>query len=339
MEKQVNKHIEQIIDSMLDEKVTVENDKDFLQGLSKDMDFVEDVVEATHRKTTPAPDIDEAWDSFGHKHIVTSNIRKWIWLATASVAILLSVAAITLWNGNTDGTAERLSQTVASTSDKATLTTDGTTAGNIETITVTTSKGETKTVTLPDGSEAYLNSQSTISYPEQFTDKERTIALSGEAYLKVSHNASMPFVVRHGNVTTRVLGTEFNIRSRAGSDTHVTLVSGKVEVTFGGVTKTLSPDQDACIGSKGITVTSVNPIQFTGWRRGIVYFDDASLKDVMDDIGKRYGLNVMFRDQSLSEQRFHCMYNVSDSLDHVLDIIRLSSGINVNVSGNTIFIE
>ena len=89
MEKQVNKHIEQIIDSMLDEKVTVENDKDFLQGLSKDMDFMEDVVEATHRKTTPAPDIDEAWDSFGHKHIVTSNIRKWIWLATASVAILL----------------------------------------------------------------------------------------------------------------------------------------------------------------------------------------------------------------------------------------------------------
>ena len=338
MKKQVDNHIEQIIDSMLDDNVVEESGNDFQREWSEDIDFVEDVVEATHRKTTSAPDIAESWEAFSQKHNVTSAIHKWIWWGAASVVILLTVAAVTLWDDKAEGGGEGLSKAVTVIGDKA-AGSDKSKACNVATVITTTSKGETKTVVLPDGSEVYLNSRSTISYPEQFTGSERSVTLSGEAYLKVSHNASMPFVVRHGNVTTRVLGTEFNIRSRAGSDTHVTLVSGKVEVTFGGVTKTLRPDQDVCVGSKGITVTSVNPLQFTGWRRGIVYFDDASLKDVMDDIGERYGLNVMFRDRSLSEQRFHCMYNVSDSLDHVLDIIRLSSGININVSGNTIFIE
>lgn len=339
MEKQADKHIEQLIDSILDDKVAVENCTDLQQERSEVMDFVENVVEATHRKTMPVPDIDEAWDAFGHKHYSKSTSRKWVWWATASVAILLSVAAITLWNGNTDGPYERTFHAARTIGDKTALNSDNTIDGNIGIVTVATSKEGTKAVTLPDGSEVYLNSQSSISYPKQFIGKERVVELSGEAYLKVSHNASMPFVVRHGKVTTRVLGTEFNIKSRAGSDTHVTLVSGKVEVTFCGVTKTLIPDQDACIGSNGIVVTSVNPLQFTGWHCGVVYFDDASLKEVMDDIGERYGLDVLFCDKSLSEQRFHCMYSVNDSLDHVLDIIKSSSDLNINVVGNTIFIE
>ena len=79
MEKQADKHIEQLIDSILDDKVAVENCTDLQQERSEVMDFVENVVEATHRKTMPVPDIDEAWDAFGHKHYSKSTSRKWVW--------------------------------------------------------------------------------------------------------------------------------------------------------------------------------------------------------------------------------------------------------------------
>ena len=88
-------------------------------------------------------------------------------------------------------------------------------------------------------------------------------------------------------------------------------------------------------GLKYFSINEKGHIQVTP-REGCAGVD---LKEVMDDIGERYGLDVLFCDKSLSEQRFHCMYSVNDSLDHVLDIIKSSSDLNINVVGNTIFIE
>lgn len=93
-----------------------------------------------------------------------------------------------------------------------------------------TADGEMITLTLSDGTEVKLNSNSKITYPHQFKGKERMIHLEGEAFFKVKHESKRPFVVDAGGILTKDLGTSFNIKAYHGSDCKVTLIEGKVEV-------------------------------------------------------------------------------------------------------------
>ena len=100
-------------------------------------------------------------------------------------------------------------------------------------ITVFTNPGMRSVVTLPDGSIAYLNSGSSLSYPQYFTenDYERRISLQGEGYFKVKHNDKLPFIVsvNQNKINIRATGTEFNVQAyNKENNVRVTLVKGSV---------------------------------------------------------------------------------------------------------------
>ena len=96
---------------------------------------------------------------------------------------------------------------------------------------LTIPRGENFKITLSDGSEVWLNANSKFSYPVAFNASERIVMLEGEAYFKVAPNKAVPFIVMSPNITTRVLGTEFNIKDYASEESHVVLISGSVEVS------------------------------------------------------------------------------------------------------------
>lgn len=84
----------------------------------------------------------------------------------------------------------------------------------ISKITMATSIGENKTLTLSDGTKVTLNANTSLSYPEEFTGESREVSLRGEAFFDVSHNPDKPFMVATGNgMKIQVLGTEFNVKS------------------------------------------------------------------------------------------------------------------------------
>ena len=86
-------------------------------------------------------------------------------------------------------------------------------------------------VVLSDGSKVTLQPKSTITYPKEFDGKERNIQLEGEAFFNVTKNPEKPFLVYFNNLTVRVLGTSFNIRSyRNEEGSKVTVKTGKVSV-------------------------------------------------------------------------------------------------------------
>jgi transmembrane sensor len=89
---------------------------------------------------------------------------------------------------------------------------------------------------LSDGTIVWLNSKSKLTYPVSFSDKKlREIYLDGEAYFEVKKDKAHPFLVHTKNLTTRVLGTKFNVE--AYNDTksiEVTLLEGKVMLTTDG---------------------------------------------------------------------------------------------------------
>lgn len=83
---------------------------------------------------------------------------------------------------------------------------------------ITTPRGGQYHVTLSDGTEVWLNSESKLKYPISFTEgKTREVKLVyGEAYFDVSpstqHKGSI-FKVLSDNQEIEVLGTEFNIKA------------------------------------------------------------------------------------------------------------------------------
>lgn len=91
-------------------------------------------------------------------------------------------------------------------------------------------KGKRTHLVLSDGTKIYVNSASRIIYPTVFATDKRMIAIEGEAYLEVAHNAKKPFIVKTKGIDVRVLGTSFNINAYEQDNISVVLVEGQVEI-------------------------------------------------------------------------------------------------------------
>lgn len=77
----------------------------------------------------------------------------------------------------------------------------------VETFAVT-SANATVQDTLPDGSTAFLNKKSELSFEYNVKEKTRRVKLKGEAYFAVKHEEDKPFVIETGEILVRDIGTE-----------------------------------------------------------------------------------------------------------------------------------
>ena len=86
-------------------------------------------------------------------------------------------------------------------------------------------------VTLPDGSNVWLNHSSTLKYPAMFQGDSRTVELTGEGYFEVAHNPKIPFIVKAGEIQVVAHGTTFNIMAYPDEDRiETSLINGSVEL-------------------------------------------------------------------------------------------------------------
>lgn len=95
---------------------------------------------------------------------------------------------------------------------------------------VMTQRGERKQIALPDGTLVFLNSESSLKFPERF-GKTRSVELNGEGFFKVTRNPQKPFIITSDKIRTTVLGTSFNIKAYPNQNSRVSVNSGKVQVT------------------------------------------------------------------------------------------------------------
>lgn len=204
---------------------------------------------------------------------------------------------------------------------------------------ISTLDREIKHLRLSDGSEVWLNAKSSLSYPLRFSSSERKVNLKGEAYFKIAHDPKHPFIVASGNLRTRVLGTEFNVRCYNDQDAHVTLVKGSVEVSTEKAMICVKPGEDAHVSEESITVMPVNTKDYVSWRTGTMYFDNASLRTILNEMGNWYGVNIVCHDKGLLDKRFHFMYNHTLPIEDALSLLNDASDINIILENNTIVIK
>ncbi|WP_159635020.1 FecR family protein [Sphingobacterium composti Ten et al. 2007 non Yoo et al. 2007] len=175
-----------------------------------------------------------------------------------------------------------------------------TTEQNNQIITLEVPKGGKYQVTLPDGSQVWLNSGSKLTYPSSFAPgQSRIVKLQGEAYFKVNKlltqaGERIPFIVRSDRQNIKVLGTEFNISDyQEFTYSHTTLVEGKVSV---GASMLLPSEQYIIQGGKS-AIRHVNPSSYYAWKEGKFDFDDKPLSTILDEISLWYDIKVVYENK------------------------------------------
>lgn len=214
------------------------------------------------------------------------------------------------------------------------------TSGEPEMKTISTPRGKDYELVLSDGTVVLLNADSKITFPTRFTGDKRTVKLVGEAYFKVSKNKHRPFIVETGNLYTKVLGTEFNLKAYPHSDVNVTLIKGSVAVNAEGKEVMLKPGENAEYSeNKDIEVTTVDTEGYIQWKDGYFYFDNVPLIDVVRDLGRWYNVNIEIRNNSLMSYRLHFIASRKASIKEFVDNLNEFNYLHVVHKDNKLIID
>lgn len=173
---------------------------------------------------------------------------------------------------------------------------------------VQTFNGERSTLTLEDGSIVMLNANSSLEFPEHFSDSVRMVNLQGEAYFKVAKNKEVPFKVKANGVTTTVLGTQFNINSyEQDSLVSIALLEGSVKVCKDGNSTILEPLEKAIFNRKsgGFKTSVFDSLSLMAWTNNKLVFNNSSLTEVATQIKRIYNLQVVFAEPELAHMKIN----------------------------------
>jgi transmembrane sensor len=191
-----------------------------------------------------------------------------------------------------------------------------------------------KYIRLQDGSTVLLNEGSKLEYPDSFKNTTREVTLVGEGYFDIQHDASRPFIVHTGKVSTTVLGTAFNIKAYPGQkEITITVTRGKVKV--GDDRKTLgiiTPNESIAVNTESRIYhqEKVNAEAVVEWKKQYLVFDNISMEDAAVLINSRYHVNISFAKPSLKDCRISATFLNNESLEQVLTVV--TSVVNAHYS-------
>ncbi len=202
-------------------------------------------------------------------------------------------------------------------------------------------------VILPDESVVWLNSKSTLTLPSAFKSDTRQVKLDGEGFFDVSKDAKRPFSVCVDGMTINVLGTQFNVKAyKEDSDVATTLVEGKIKVGYKG---TNGKDEKFYLNrgeqslfdksSADVKIEDVNTDIYTSWREGFYFFDKQRLENIMKNLGRWYGLEVLFLDESAKDIEMSGKLNRGESPEELLNTFALMMPGRIKVKGKTVTIH
>ena len=205
-----------------------------------------------------------------------------------------------------------------------------------------TAKGSKGRFTLPDGSVVWLNSETKLTYPNQFTGDRRFVSLEGEAYFQVTASKERPFVVKTKDMDVLVTGTEFNVKAYPDeSNVQTTLLRGKVAV-FAGIDKKekieIKPNQQAEWSRENVKlqVREVDPDLFVAWKNGHFIFRQDRLENIMKTLARWYDMEVVYLDESIKNMAFAGKLDRSEDITPILNVLRATDKLTVEVNGKRI---
>ncbi|UAY56917.1 FecR family protein [Arachidicoccus terrestris] len=253
----------------------------------------------------------------------TGRSTSWVWLAAASVIILLMIPVYVLWMKpsaeiNTKVVIEKVAET---------------------------NMAQIKQLQLSDGSKVWLNAKSRLRYTDSFGSHSRDVYLDGQAYFEISRDTKRPFVVHTSSWQVTVLGTHFDVSDyMEDNDVTVSVLSGKVAVQSTRQQKTpaaiLHPGEQLEYDKRSHELNSevFAHDQQPSWIRKEVVFYHTKMEDIAGYIKRNYGLAVSFANPSLSETEVSGNFGKIEDAKELLEILCLTINAEYKANGKKILI-
>ncbi|WP_163710649.1 FecR family protein [Mangrovibacterium lignilyticum] len=206
---------------------------------------------------------------------------------------------------------------------------------SITTKTISTPLAAQTTFKLPDGTQVWLNSGSSLAYPDEFSGNTRRVELHGEAYFDVTKSKT-PFIVDAGSCNIKVLGTAFNVFNYDNELPVVTLDRGKVSIVTGKDEKILTPGFQAVVdtSSQFVSLKKVDAPTYSLWRKHQLVFQDEELDKVAVKLERWYNVDIEIADSSLLGRRMTANIEY-ESLTEVLDLMQVTMPIEYSFNKET----
>ncbi len=195
-------------------------------------------------------------------------------------------------------------------------------------------------IKLPDGTKVWLNSATSLEFPERFVGEQRVVTLKGEAYFEVT-KSKRPFIVKTNSADITVLGTQFNVSSYDDDEYFSsTLVEGSIALNSNLKDQSstiLTPGQRAVIEkmNPSIDVASVDTQVYTAWKEGKFYFERESLENILVKMSRWYNVDIAIENESLRNETFTGVAYKNKPVDYLLNMISKTTKVNYKITKNT----
>jgi ferric-dicitrate binding protein FerR (iron transport regulator) len=209
-------------------------------------------------------------------------------------------------------------------------------------LSVSSSAGQQKKITLADGTEVTLNSLSTIHYKDVFNGAKREVYLEGEAFFNVVHDAQHPFIVHTQRLNVQVLGTSFNVSAYTHDrKATVSVATGKVGVNVSKSSRAnmlLPGDKLSYNADNKIQTDHINPDDVLGWQKGILIFHQESIRDIAPALERYYGVHIYFGKSNNPGNQVTAAFK-QKTLRQVMEILAQTGGFTYKLINNEIHID
>ena len=198
-------------------------------------------------------------------------------------------------------------------------------------------------VTLSDGTKVWLDAESELEYPVNFSVDCREVKLKGEAYFSVTKNAGKPFIVRSGEYAVRVYGTEFNVNAYDLRRIETVLVEGSVgfkpNVSF--PEQMLQPNQLAVVNMETgeCEIRKVDIAPYIAWKNQDIVFADERLESIMEKVARWYDVSVFFQNEALKNLRFDCNMQRYADIKDLFFFMEKTSNARFAINGRTVVVS
>ena len=185
-------------------------------------------------------------------------------------------------------------------------------------------RGEKTKLLLPDGSLVWINSESILSYPNNYMEGNREVRLKGEAYFEVENQQDKPFIVKTTDYNICVLGTKFNVMAYPDFNrTSTWLIEGMVEIQRGKQAIPMGTGQNLEFSDNQFTIKNENALQSACWKDNIFDFDQINFKELIIRLERWYDIDIEVKGQNLDNIVYSGVFKNEETIWQVLNSLRL----------------
>lgn len=203
--------------------------------------------------------------------------------------------------------------------------------------------GKRSKIELPDGTQVWLNSGSTLEFPSNFAHDRRDITITGEMYADVVPDKNRPFFVHTSNFDLQVYGTKFNISVYDHRIQTVVLKEGSVGLNIDNSSPPykLSPNEMAIFDQEGFSKKKhIDVLKHISWIDGYIILDDTPVIEILQYIDDYYDISLDFsKAEKIKNHICNGKLYLSENLNNVLKAIALLSNLEYSETNHTLYMK